>query len=222
MLLLLVTLATLGANRVLLPLSTGASCLDGSPYAFYLAANRSSTRWSIYFRGGGWCYNETLCEDRAYSKLGTSTLQPAVGDCECAYFYDDGMPDEEQCNCVSLVYCDGASFSGHRAQPWPIPTPRANVTHLHFRGLRNLNATLDYLAANAGFANATEVVVTGGSAGGLSTFLHADRIAGTCTSHMIALFSTLRGDTACTLLRCRLVFNGIHRSLSILSLLARS
>ena len=165
------------ANKVLLPLSTGAACLDGSPYAFYIARNRSSTRWTLYFRGGGWCYNESLCEDRAVSKLGTSTLQPAVGDCDCAFYDENGVPDAEQCNCVSLVYCDGASFSGYREQPWPIPTPHSNVSQLMFRGLRNLDATLEFLTAKAGFENATEVVVTGGSAGGLSTFLHADRVA---------------------------------------------
>jgi len=47
---------------------------------------------------------------------------------------------------------------------------------VHFRGLRNLDATLDW-AFKHGLADATELVVTGGSAGGLSTFLHVDRIA---------------------------------------------
>ena len=178
------------APIVRLPLSSGAACLDGSPYVFYHARNASSTRWSVYFGGGGWCYNETLCADRAASKLGTSTLQPPVGECACPYFGADGAPAAAQCNCVSLVYCDGASFSGFRQDPWPVaghPSPASSssssssssggtITQLMFRGLRNLDAALEYLAGE-GLGDATEVVVTGGSAGGLSTFLHADRVA---------------------------------------------
>ena len=204
-------MADLPAPLVRLPLSSGAACLDGSPYAFYFARNRSSTRWSIYFGGGGWCYNETLCAARAASKLGTSTLWPAVGECACPYFDADGSPDGGGCNCASLVYCDGASFSGFRAQPWPVapplgggdggdgglpyktrrrtwrldgdghagdnPPPLRHITQLAFRGLRNLDAALEHLVADGGLADATELVVTGGSAGGLSTFLHADRVA---------------------------------------------
>ena len=113
----------LEAPRILLPLSTGAACLDGSPYAFYFTPNRSSTRWGIEFRGGGWCYNESLCAARAQSKLGTSTLQPATGECVCPFYDASGAPDGASCNCVSLVYCDGASFSGYRAAPWPVAGP---------------------------------------------------------------------------------------------------
>jgi hypothetical protein len=47
---------------------------------------------------------------------------------------------------------------------------------LYFRGKRNLDATLDMLFEQFGLGSATELVVTGGSAGGLSTFLHSDHI----------------------------------------------
>ena len=83
--------------------------------------------------------------------------------------------------------------------------------YVHYKGLRNLDATIDYAFAHLGLEKATEMVVTGqrkpqrpaahpppvqrrrhahrstaptalhlsagGSAGGLSTFLHVDRIA---------------------------------------------
>lgn len=85
--------------------------------------------------------------------------------------------------------CDGASFSGFRAGAWPatpavrmatmLTTPDNTLSgqRLHFRGLANLDATLDELVAVHGLGNASEVVVTGTSAGGLSTILHVDRIA---------------------------------------------
>ena len=46
-----------------------------------------------------------------------------------------------------------------------------------FLGIKNLDKTLDHAFQHFGLKNATEVIVTGGSAGGLSTFLHVDRIS---------------------------------------------
>ena len=77
------------------------------------------------------------------------------------------------CNCLYMPYLDGASFSGYRASPWPVPN--TNDT-LMFRGITNLDATIQW-ALEHGLDNATEFVLTGGSAGGLSTFLHSDRVA---------------------------------------------
>jgi hypothetical protein len=85
----------------------------------------------------------------------------------------DGRLDDD-CNCLFLPYGDGASFSGFRKDPWVVPnTGNASLT---FRGIKNLDAALDWAFHN-GLADATEFVLTGGSAGGLSTFLHADRVA---------------------------------------------
>lgn len=78
------------------------------------------------------------------------------------------------CNCLFMMYCDGASFSGFRSAPWPVPgRPGGTVV---FRGIKNLDATLDWAFAH-GLDTATELVLAGNSAGGLSTFLHADRVA---------------------------------------------
>ena len=58
---------------------------------------------------------------------------------------DDGLAPAGDCNCVFLPYCDGASFSGHREDPWPVPGGNATLA---FRGLANLDATLaDYTGA---------------------------------------------------------------------------
>ena len=48
------------ANITLLPLSTGAAALDGSPYGFYFEkyagdVTAQSHRWTISLEGGGWC-----------------------------------------------------------------------------------------------------------------------------------------------------------------------
>jgi hypothetical protein len=79
------------------------------------------------------------------------------------------------CNCLYMPYGDGASFSGYRAEPWPVPGTDGKG-FLTFRGIKNLDATVEW-ALEHGLKNATEFVLTGGSAGGLSTFLHSDRVA---------------------------------------------
>jgi len=47
---------------------------------------------------------------------------------------------------------------------------------LYFRGRRVLDAVLDYLESSHKLGSATEVLLSGGSAGGLSAFLHADYV----------------------------------------------
>lgn len=75
-------------------------------------------------------------------------------------------------------YCDGASRASDAASP-----AEYNSTSLYFRGFPILRATLDaLLGASPGdgapsLAEATSLVISGGSAGGLSVFLHADYIA---------------------------------------------
>ena len=77
-----------------------------------------------------------------------------------------------------LHYCDGSSFASYRAEPWPVPESVAGVPGktVTFRGIKNLDATFDW-AFEHGLSNATSVYIGGASAGGLSTFLHADRLA---------------------------------------------
>jgi hypothetical protein len=69
---------------------------------------------------------------------------------------------------VFIGYCDGSSFSG-----------QVEGTHqgLHYRGRANLDAVIDSLIADAGLEKASDVVFTGGSAGGLTTYLQVDHVA---------------------------------------------
>lgn len=85
---------------------------------------------------------------------------------------EDGSFDAN-CNCIHMPYSDGASFAGYRSEPWAVPGTKDTVT---FRGIKNFDAVVDFAMKN-GMTAASEFVITGGSAGGLSTFLHADRVA---------------------------------------------
>jgi hypothetical protein len=78
---------------------------------------------------------------------------------------------------VWLVYCDGNSFSGMATAP-----VNASGTLLYFNGRAIIDAALDYVSktvlpgAPGLFTAAERVVLTGCSAGGLATYLHADYV----------------------------------------------
>ena len=153
----------------------GAVCLDGSVpgyYASFANNSKTDTKWVIYFKGGGWCYDEDSCAKRARTELGGSSHFPSS-------FSFSGLLDSDALvnptfhnfNRVILWYCDGASFTGNRSKPYF--HKQTNQT-LYFRGIRVLNALLDHLVDQHDLDKATEVLVSGGSAGGLAAYLHAD------------------------------------------------
>ena len=140
---------------------------QGSPYGFYFvpSASGKSTAWTLYEEGGGWCYDEDDCAGRATTRLGSSKLFPKSAGCQCMNTASDAL--DEDCNCIYLPYCDGASFSGYREKPWQ---------GLMHRGIRNLDATIEHALAKLGLDKATDLVLSGSSAGGLATFVHADHV----------------------------------------------
>jgi len=69
----------------------------------------------------------------------------------------------------SFVYCDGGSFAGNN------DTVTTWEGHdLYFRGFRILQAYRQSLISKYNLAGASEVVISGCSAGGLATYLHLD------------------------------------------------
>ena len=157
--------------------ASGGVCLDGSPPGYYFASSQSaekSTSWVLYFKGGGWCYDESSCAARARGQLGSSKHLASEfafsGPVDSSTAVNPTFADF---NRVILWYCDGASFSGDRTEPYHHAS--TNQT-LFFRGSRVLDVLLEELIERHGLLNATELLVSGGSAGGLAAYLHADRI----------------------------------------------
>ena len=161
----------------------GARCLDGSRPGYYFAPAKTSatnTSWVLFFKGGGWCWDLNECASTANGGAGSTNhalkrvylTSPLVG------------PTFAQYNRVLLWYCDGASFAGDRAEPAIYHPERFHhgagtsrtAQPLHFRGLANLRAILDDLRTRHGLSDATDVLLTGASAGGLAAILHADRV----------------------------------------------
>eukprot|EP00040_Diaphanoeca_grandis_P008911 m.46851 g.46851 ORF g.46851 m.46851 type:complete len:406 (-) comp20351_c0_seq1:99-1316(-) len=158
-------------KMIKLDLGSGAACLDGTPFAFYIIPGDTAS-FSIGIHGGGWCYDETDCETRALTALGSSSTWNLTSCFHAPAFSCMGL--ESNCTQVFLPYCDGASFSSYREAPVSVPNSTAKLL---FRGTSNLDRTLDALISDWGLGDAKDVVLTGGSAGGLSTYLHLDRVA---------------------------------------------
>lgn len=167
----------------------GALCLDGStPGLYYEPADTSAdatsaTKWVLAFKGGGWCWDEDDCASRARSVLGSAKqlTQPndmSVFGSGLAYTGRNGQ--FKSYHHVVLWYCDGGVFAGDREEPvqWPDPWDKSKNMTLYFRGRRVLDFMMDSLKQPPfGLSSATEVLLTGGSSGGYSAYLHADKVA---------------------------------------------
>ena len=90
------------------------------------------------------------------------------------YFSNDPAQNPQMWNWtkIYLPYCDGGSQTGDVAAPIPIP----GHDPIFFRGHRILRAVQSALMQTWGLGAATDVVISGCSAGGLSVFLHADYV----------------------------------------------
>ena len=162
-----------------------ATCLDGTPGAFYYRLNASSTQWRVFFQGGGWCYDALDCAQRATTDLGSSKGYAAsIANGGGGMMSTDPLvnPTFYGANTIYLKYCDGDSFAGARAEP--LDVPGGAVSSVKFRGQAIVDAALATLLAEFGMTAATELVLTGSSAGGLATYLHADSVGAWATEQL--------------------------------------
>ncbi|KAK4795094.1 hypothetical protein SAY86_013088 [Trapa natans] len=76
-------------------------------------------------------------------------------------------PDFYNWNRIRVRYCDGSSYTGDVEEVDP-------VTNLHFRGARVFQAIIQNLLSR-GMKNAENAIMSGCSAGGLTSILHCDQ-----------------------------------------------
>lgn len=166
-----------------------AKCLDGSPGGFYYrkaSTPSAATKWKFHFMGGGWCDSANDCKNRAQGLLGSSKpWTPKLSNLwsNNAAFY--GLMSAEvnetgqnvgnpfgDWNFVWLAYCDGSSQTSNRDEPLNV-----GGTPIYMRGRAVLDAHLYELEKKFKFlSSATEVIISGTSAGGMSTFMHSSFI----------------------------------------------
>ena len=181
-------------NRVVLPTSGEALCLDGTPGVYYVSEGLgdNKNKFVLYFEGGGWCGATTLastlesCYIRSQGDLGSSKNYPASYN-----LAGSGLLSGEKANNpafydwtrVYFKYCDGSGHQGTRSNP-----VRYKDKDLYFRGQ---NVTVDQLrglnATHKIFTEGTDIIVSGGSAGGLAAFLWTNYIAENAKGRVVSL-----------------------------------
>ncbi|KAI5355587.1 PREDICTED: pectin acetylesterase [Prunus dulcis] len=146
-----------------------AFCLDGSLPAYHLhrGVGGGARNWLLQFEGGGWCNSKKSCLDRANTRRG-STLYMSKWEVFSGILSNNASlnPDFYNWNRVKLRYCDGASFAGDAVY-------KNGTSLLYFKGQKIWEAIiLDLLPK--GLGQARKALLSGSSAGGLSSFLHCN------------------------------------------------
>ncbi|XP_040985861.1 pectin acetylesterase 8-like isoform X1 [Juglans microcarpa x Juglans regia] len=147
----------------------GAVCLDGSPPAYHWDKGFGAgvNNWLVHFEGGGWCNNVTTCLSRKSTRLGSSKeMVKEVAFSGLLSKFQKFNPDFYNWNRIKVRYCDGASFTGDVEAVDP-------ATNLHFRGARVWLAIIEDLLSK-GMRSAENAILSGCSAGGLTSILHCD------------------------------------------------
>jgi ribosome maturation protein SDO1 len=151
-----------------------ARCLDGSPAGFYsdLASTAVSKKWIIYLEGGGICNTKSDCTSRSHTALGSSTKWGSSKSFSSILSSDASEnPDFNTWAHIFVPYCSGDVYAG------TITEPTNETFGLYFSGHLIVAAVIDYLIAAGSLDSATDVILTGSSAGGLGTYNNIDYVA---------------------------------------------
>lgn len=164
-------------------MSRKAVCNDGSPSGYYFAPGSGvgATAWVIHLQGGGFCFDFDSCQRREQrptqeTAMSSNDWPPETTGSGNGLMSADPSenPDFYQANRVYIRYCSSDLFSGatdpYAGNPW------------YFRGRTILRAVLEDLSDPAltpapNLSAATEVVFSGGSAGGIAIFPNLDWLA---------------------------------------------
>ncbi|KAK1394696.1 Pectin acetylesterase [Heracleum sosnowskyi] len=155
----------------------GAVCLDGSPPAYHIdrGVGDGAHKWLVHIEGGGWCDTTENCLNRTKNifGLGSSKIMQAKNFTGLLADNQQLNPDFYNWNRVFVRYCDGASFTGNSFDP---------VNQLHYKGAKVFSAIVKDLLGK-GMSNATNALITGCSAGGLSAILNCDKFRSFLPTH---------------------------------------
>ncbi|XP_019857269.1 PREDICTED: pectin acetylesterase 4-like [Amphimedon queenslandica] len=171
---LLFALATSKEARLVLLENHGeAVCLDGSPPGYYFRPGTGSgaNKFIVHLEGGGDCESKEECYQRSMTRLGSSSYWAKTAD------FDGFLSGLEQTNkyfynwnLVFVKYCDGSCYSGYLSKPFHV-----YGSPIYFKGNLIVKAIFKSLIEKE-FKEATDVILTGCSAGGLGTFIFADYV----------------------------------------------
>jgi hypothetical protein len=160
-----------------------ALCNDGTPAAYVLrqGAGAAANRWIISLQGGGICYDQATCAARAaespaaVSSAPYQTGSPGFGLEGLLDSTPANNPDFYDASMVELLYCSSDEWSGAKSSPSAFNSQ--DPTTWNFQGHAILNAVIADLKASHNFSAATDIMLTGQSAGGVGVFLNVNSVA---------------------------------------------
>ncbi|GJP51865.1 hypothetical protein CLOM_g10994 [Closterium sp. NIES-68] len=160
----------------------GAKCLDGSPpgYFFRRGSGAGKQAWHIFLPGGGWCASADDCAARASTAMGsTRPWTPRRKSARRLAVLFKGIlsptrrrnPNFHDWNLVVPLYCDGGGYAGRAG--WRQVN---ESTSIYMDGWRIMKAVLSDLMDQRGLKSATQVLLSGCSAGGQAVVMLCDQV----------------------------------------------
>ena len=203
------------APLTLLKAYPDAVCMDGSPGGYYhqpatAAADRD--KWVIHLEGGGECNDETTCKKKMSTALGSSTkFHPEFQPYQLASSDPDESPVMYSWNHVFVPYCSqdihsgqspepnewGVRFAGHRIVEAIVSDLMTNSSSSGGggggSGNTNTNTSTNTRADELGLAAASTVVLSGGSAGGIGTWINVEWLAAQLPKETLVIAAPIAG-----------------------------
>ncbi len=140
----------------------GAHCRDGSTTGIGVNLNSASTKVAIYLEGGGACFNSLTCgqNPKSFSENSFNSRKSSL-----AGIFDRNQAKNplKDWNYVYVPYCTGDVHAGDK----PDGSISGVAGKQQFVGYSNMTQYLDRLVPT--FPNATQVLLTGASAGGFGS-----------------------------------------------------
>ena len=149
--------------------------------AYYVRAGPSppAGKFRLFFQGGGWCVSDEDCYARSLTSLGSNAALPETaadpaGYCGASFLSQSAAmaPGFSDWTGVYVPYCDGSSLTGRNATPTLV-----NDSAIFYKGSFMRDSLMADMRSFLGMDSATDVLVGGCSAGGLTVFLNIDAIA---------------------------------------------
>jgi O-palmitoleoyl-L-serine hydrolase len=155
-----------------------AKCLDGTSPALYLHEGGDTSKFLVFFVGGGYCAGTTLnqvleeCYKRSKGDSGSSKDLPDSFLSPGGYLSTDATESRfATWTKVVIFYCDGAHHQGYNKDA----ISYKDAT-LYFRGEANTKSHFKWISTQYDFAGAEKVLLTGASSGGIATFSYSNYV----------------------------------------------
>ena len=146
---------------------SGARCMDGTPAGYYFSGNTSSHQWIIDLEGGGECASKEACSPKVLTALGSSKYFKK----EIGFGFIARGPRFQTFNRVFVPYCSQDLWTGQRR------TATNETFSFFFSGHLILDAILTDLERVGGLNEASDIILTGESAGGIGVWPNLDWLA---------------------------------------------